>query len=172
MSDETTGKGMRRRDLLRSTAAVAAASTGTAAPIQLAQAQAPAPSGGKRPNIVMLMTDDTGWNDFGCYSGGGAGLGHPTPNVDRLAKEGAVFTCWYGQASCTAGRAPHSSPDAARSVRRCPSSSLRATRTTCVRKRRRLPSSSRRTATQPTFRGNGTSGTSRKRTRSRMASTR
>ena len=58
-----------------------------------------------RPNIVMLMTDDTGWNDFGCYSGGGAGLGHPTPNVDRIAKEGAVFTNWYGQASCTAGRA-------------------------------------------------------------------
>src|SRR6516162_3341942 len=59
----------------------------------------------KKPNIVMLMTDDTGWNDFGCYSGGGATLGHPTPNIDRIAKEGAVFTSWYGQASCTAGRA-------------------------------------------------------------------
>ena len=59
----------------------------------------------KRPNIVMLMTDDTGWNDFGAYSGGGAGLGHPTPNIDQMAKEGAVFTNWYGQASCTAGRA-------------------------------------------------------------------
>ena len=59
----------------------------------------------KRPNIVMLMTDDTGWNDFGAYSGGGAGLGHPTPNIDRIAKEGGVFTNWYGQASCTAGRA-------------------------------------------------------------------
>src|SRR6478752_3594332 len=59
----------------------------------------------KKPNIVMLMTDDTGWNDFGCYSGGGAGLGHPTPNVDRIAKEGATFTNWYSQASCTAGRA-------------------------------------------------------------------
>lgn len=59
----------------------------------------------KRPNIIMLMTDDTGWNDFGCYSGGGASLGHPTPNIDRMAKEGAVFTSWYGQASCTAGRA-------------------------------------------------------------------
>ncbi|MGC2516462.1 MAG: sulfatase-like hydrolase/transferase, partial [Terriglobales bacterium] len=57
-----------------------------------------------RPNIVMLMTDDTGWNDFGAY-GGGANLGHPTPNVDRVAAEGAVFTSWYGQASCTAGRA-------------------------------------------------------------------
>ena len=51
------------------------------------------------------MTDDTGWNDFGCYSGGGAALGHPTPNIDRIAKEGAMFTSWYGQASCTAGRA-------------------------------------------------------------------
>src|SRR5215471_5602539 len=58
----------------------------------------------KKPNIVMLMTDDTGWNDFGAYSGGGAALGHPTPNIDRIAKEGAVFTSWYGQASCTAGR--------------------------------------------------------------------
>jgi arylsulfatase len=65
----------------------------------------PTASAQKKPNIVMLMTDDTGWNDFGAYSGGGAALGHPTPNVDRLAKEGAVFTNWYGQASCTAGRA-------------------------------------------------------------------
>jgi hypothetical protein len=59
----------------------------------------------KRPNIVMLMTDDTGWQDFGTYSGGGATLGHTTPNVDRIAKEGATFTNWYGQASCTAGGA-------------------------------------------------------------------
>jgi Sulfatase len=59
----------------------------------------------KRPNIVILMTDDTGWNDFGAYTGGGAALGHPTPNIDRVAQEGALFTSWYGQASCTAGRA-------------------------------------------------------------------
>jgi arylsulfatase A-like enzyme len=59
----------------------------------------------KKPNIVMLMTDDTGWQDFGAYTGGGAALGHPTPSVDQVAKEGAVFTNWYGQASCTAGRA-------------------------------------------------------------------
>jgi len=58
----------------------------------------------KRPNVVILMTDDTGWNDFGAYSGGGAALGYPTPNIDRIAKEGATFTNWYGQASCTAGR--------------------------------------------------------------------
>jgi arylsulfatase A-like enzyme len=58
----------------------------------------------KRPNIVMLMTDDTGWSDFGAYPGGGTALGHPTPHIDQVAKEGALFTCWYGQASCTAGR--------------------------------------------------------------------
>ena len=63
-----------------------------------------------------------------CISGGGAALGHPTPNVDRLAKEGAVFTSWYGQASCTAGRA-RSSPGAFRSARRCRSSSFPATAT-------------------------------------------
>ena len=68
-----------------------------ASPVQ-AQAQE------KRPNIVVLMTDDTGWSDFGAY-GGGTTLGHPTPNVDRMAEEGATFTNWYGQASCTAGRA-------------------------------------------------------------------
>ena len=68
-------------------------------------AATPAYAQAKRPNIVMLMTDDTGWNDFGAYSGGGAALGHPTPNIDQIAKEGAVFTSWYGQASCTAGRA-------------------------------------------------------------------
>ena len=58
----------------------------------------------KKSNVVMLMTDDTGWADFGAYLGGAA-LGHPTPNIDRVAKEGAMFTNWYGQASCTAGRA-------------------------------------------------------------------
>src|SRR5271166_2024566 len=61
---------------------------------------APAAAQDSKPNIVMLMTDDTGWGDFGAY-GGGASLGHPTPNVDRVAREGAVFTSWYGQASCT-----------------------------------------------------------------------
>ena len=73
--------------------------------VALAMVAGPAFAADKKPNIIMLMTDDTGWNDFGCYSGGGPALGHPTPNVDRMAKEGAVFTCWYGQASCTAGRA-------------------------------------------------------------------
>ena len=46
-----------------------------------------------------------GWSDFGAYAGGGKALGHPTPNIDRVATEGAMFTSWYGQSSCTAGRA-------------------------------------------------------------------
>jgi arylsulfatase A-like enzyme len=58
----------------------------------------------KKPNVVVLMGDDFGWSDFGAYTGGGRALGHPTPNIDRLAKEGALFTSWYGQSSCTAGR--------------------------------------------------------------------
>ena len=67
-------------------------------------AATPAAAQQKKPNVVMLMSDDAGWADFGAYLGGAA-LGHPTPNIDRLAKEGAMFTNWYGQASCTAGRA-------------------------------------------------------------------
>jgi arylsulfatase A-like enzyme len=59
---------------------------------------------GKKPNIVVIMTDDVGWGDLGVY-GGGPNRGAPTPNLDRLAKEGMYFTNFYGQASCTAGRA-------------------------------------------------------------------
>ena len=61
-------------------------------------------SNGKRPNIVMIMTDDVGWGDLGCY-GGGPMRGAPTPHLDRLAAEGMRFANHYGQASCTAGRA-------------------------------------------------------------------
>ena len=90
----------RRSRLSRVVGALAIGVPLSALPLIAGHAQAQ-----KRPNIIMLMTDDTGWNDFGAYSGGGAGLGHPTPNVDQIATEGAVFTNWYGQASCTAGRA-------------------------------------------------------------------
>jgi arylsulfatase len=59
---------------------------------------------GMKPNILVIMTDDVGWGDLGVY-GGGANRGAPTPHLDRLAKEGTYFTNFYGQASCTAGRA-------------------------------------------------------------------
>lgn len=58
----------------------------------------------KKPNIIMLISDDTGWGDLGVY-GGGEGRGMPTPNLDRMAKEGMQFWSFYGQPSCTPGRA-------------------------------------------------------------------
>ena len=59
----------------------------------------------KKPNIVMLMTDDTGWNDFGAYWRWRKPSAIRPRTSIAIAKEGAVFTSWYGQASCTAGRA-------------------------------------------------------------------
>src|ERR1700756_437288 len=58
----------------------------------------------KKPNFVMIMTDDVGLGDLGSY-GGGIMRGAPTPNLDRMAAEGMRFLNYYGQASCTAGRA-------------------------------------------------------------------
>jgi arylsulfatase A-like enzyme len=59
---------------------------------------------GTRPNIILFMSDDVGWGDLGCY-GGGENRGAPTPNLDRLAAEGLQFMSFYGQPSCTPGRA-------------------------------------------------------------------
>lgn len=58
---------------------------------------------GKKPNILVIWGDDIGWNNPSCYHRGM--MGYQTPNIDRLAKEGVMFTDWYGQQSCTAGRA-------------------------------------------------------------------
>jgi arylsulfatase len=58
---------------------------------------------GKKPNILIIWGDDIGWFNPSCYHQGL--MGYQTPNIDRLAKEGARFTDWYGQQSCTAGRA-------------------------------------------------------------------
>ncbi|RVB74420.1 MULTISPECIES: arylsulfatase [unclassified Mesorhizobium] len=63
---------------------------------------AKAPSSGK-PNVLLIFADDIGWFDVGAYNRGI--MGAPTPNIDRIAKEGALLTDFYGQASCTAGRA-------------------------------------------------------------------
>jgi arylsulfatase A-like enzyme len=58
----------------------------------------------KQPNIIVLISDDTGWGDLGCY-GGGKGRGMDTPNFDKMAAEGMQFWSYYGQPSCTPGRA-------------------------------------------------------------------
>jgi len=58
---------------------------------------------GKKPNILIIWGDDIGWFNVSAYNHGI--MGYRTPNIDRIAKEGALFTDWYGQQSCTAGRA-------------------------------------------------------------------
>src|SRR5262245_57208530 len=58
----------------------------------------------EKPNIVLIVSDDFGYGDAGVY-GGGPGRGMPTPNLDRLAAEGMTFFSFYGQPSCTPGRA-------------------------------------------------------------------
>lgn len=55
-----------------------------------------------KPNILVIWGDDIGWNNASCYNRGM--MGYKTPNIDRLADEGALFTDWYGGQSCTAGR--------------------------------------------------------------------
>jgi len=57
----------------------------------------------QRPNILIIWGDDIGWYNISAYNLGV--MGYRTPNIDRIAREGATFTDWYGQQSCTAGRA-------------------------------------------------------------------
>lgn len=51
----------------------------------------------------MIMGDDIGWFNPSIYHRGI--MGYRTPNIDRIGNEGAMFTDWYGEQSCTAGRA-------------------------------------------------------------------
>ncbi|MEO5917289.1 MAG: arylsulfatase [Luteolibacter sp.] len=64
----------------------------------------PAQAQEKKPNIVLIVSDDFGYGDAGCY-GGGEGRGMPTKNLDRMAGEGMQFMSFYAQPSCTPGRA-------------------------------------------------------------------
>src|ERR1700750_3265088 len=57
----------------------------------------------KKPNIVFIMGDDVGMWNIGAYHRGL--MAARTPNLDKLAKEGMLFTDYYAEASCTAGRA-------------------------------------------------------------------
>src|SRR5688572_15780826 len=56
----------------------------------------------KKPNILVIWGDDIGITNLSCYSRGL--MGYHTPNIDRIAKEGMMFTDSYGEQSCTAGR--------------------------------------------------------------------
>ncbi|MGC1297976.1 MAG: sulfatase-like hydrolase/transferase [Alloacidobacterium sp.] len=66
----------------------------------IAQAQS---ASAKKPNILVIFGDDIGYWNVSAYNQGM--MGYKTPNIDRLAREGALFTDYYAQQSCTAGRA-------------------------------------------------------------------
>ena len=59
---------------------------------------------GKKPNILIILTDDVGWMDPG-FNGGGESVGNPTPNLDRLAQNGLILTSAYSTPSSTPTRA-------------------------------------------------------------------
>ncbi len=59
---------------------------------------------GRKPNVLVVLMDDVGWGDFGCY-GGGVAVGAPTPYIDRLAHGGLRLTSCYSEPSCTPSRA-------------------------------------------------------------------
>jgi arylsulfatase A-like enzyme len=96
------GSGIDRRALLLGTSAVMAA-TSIVASVR-AQVPAPQPGAGPsgKPNILVIFGDDIGQTNVSVYSMGL--MGYPTPNIDRIAKEGMIFTDYYAEQSCTAGR--------------------------------------------------------------------
>ena len=97
-SDRAFSWPRRRRGSAALIGATALVSAAMAVP---AFAQAPQQ---QKPNIVLIVSDDTGYGDLGPY-GGGEGRGMPTPGIDRLAAEGMTFMSFYAQPSCTPGRA-------------------------------------------------------------------
>ena len=99
-----SGEGLKRRDLLLSGTSLVAASALLGAGLPIAAPRpASAQSTGKKPNIVVIMGDDIGWFNIGAYHRGM--MAGRTPNLDKLAAEGMLFTDYYAEASCTAGRA-------------------------------------------------------------------
>jgi arylsulfatase len=70
--------------------------------IEAARAKLAARSG-RKPNILVILFDDVGWGDFGCY-GGGTAVGAPTPGIDALARRGLRLTSCYSEPSCSPSR--------------------------------------------------------------------
>lgn len=94
-----------RRAVLLGSSSLVAAATLTSQALAQAQKAAPAaaPAAGRKPNILVIFGDDIGIPQISAYTMGM--MGYRTPNIDRIAREGAIFTDSYGQQSCTAGRA-------------------------------------------------------------------
>jgi arylsulfatase len=110
MSDDVKNKSIGRRDLLLGTSTLVAAATLTSEVLAQAQKAAPAaapaaaqPAAGRKPNILIIFGDDVGIANISAYSSGL--MGYETPAIDRIAREGIRFLHYYGEQSCTAGRA-------------------------------------------------------------------
>jgi arylsulfatase len=102
---KTKSSALDRRSVLLagSTLAAATATAGLGASLQSAVAQAQQASPTGKPNILVIMGDDIGWFNIGAYHRGI--MSGKTPNLDKLAADGMIFTDYYAEASCTAGRA-------------------------------------------------------------------
>ena len=107
-SDERKRHILNRRNLLLGTTTLVAAAALTSDVLAQAQKAAPtaAPTGtaasGRKPNILVIFGDDIGQTNISAYSFGV--MGYRTPNIDRIAREGMMFTDYYAEQSCTAGR--------------------------------------------------------------------
>ncbi len=91
--------GISRRQMLMSGAAVVAAAGTVTGVATKAVAQT---ASGDKPNILVIWGDDIGQSNISAYSRGM--MGYQTPNIDRVANEGVMFTDYYAEQSCTAGR--------------------------------------------------------------------
>jgi arylsulfatase A-like enzyme len=117
MPDDTKKRGsatgaddsaLSRRNILLGTSTLVAAATLTSGALAQAEktapgAATPAASSGRKPNILIIWGDDIGIDNISAYSNGL--MGYETPNIDRIAREGIKFQHYYGEQSCTAGRA-------------------------------------------------------------------
>ena len=108
-STNTEDHALNRRNLLLGTSTLVAAATMTSGALAQAQKAAPtaqpaAPaSAGSKPNILVIWGDDVGVANISAYSNGL--MGYETPSIDRIGREGLKLQHYYGEQSCTAGRA-------------------------------------------------------------------
>jgi arylsulfatase len=103
-STKADDRALSRRNMLLGTSTLVAAATLTSGALAQAQKAAPAATApsGRKPNILVIFGDDIGQTNISAYSFGV--VGYKTPNIDRIAKEGMMFTDYYAENSCTAGR--------------------------------------------------------------------
>ena len=115
VTDDTRNRAVNRRNILLGTSTLVAAAALTSSALAQAQKAAPAapaaapapapvaPASGRKPNILIIWGDDVGIANISAYSNGL--MGYETPSIDRIGREGLKLQHYYGEQSCTAGRA-------------------------------------------------------------------